>query len=185
MNLAQCLAADRAGEYVSAAQGYESVLATGDRSQRILLNLALLYWQATDPGLSTIPGDFFETAANRYPELLAEALTRFPESVAVRFWARYIAWAELGEPFDREQCRALLSEDPTTLLPAMVIFTDTRGQEMRGEALDLLEQCYEDGTTGARYVISVIEAAMSRLGEVNRTGNIGDHAGDREPGFEP
>ncbi len=36
---------------------------------------------------------------------------------------------------------------------------------MKAEAHDLLQQCREDGTTGARYVVSVIEGVMKRTGQ--------------------
>src|SRR5690606_35582342 len=93
-SLAEALVADRSGEIESAAVAYENVLAAGDRSQHVLLNLALLYWQATDPGLAAdkrLGHDFFSRAGRCFPELLDEAEQRFPNSTAARFWRRYIA----------------------------------------------------------------------------------------------
>lgn len=167
MNLEAAIAADRAGEFESAAALYEEVLAAGDASLQVLLNLALLYWQVTDPGLAAgnhLPVNFFATAGHRIPALLAEAARLYPGSTAVTFWTRYIAWADLGEPLDIEECRVLLHEDPTVLAPAMYLFVSTYGREAATEARQLLQQCREEGTTGARYVVSVLEAAMRRTG---------------------
>ena len=165
MSLSDARAADRAGEVESAAARYEEVLAAGDHSLEVLLNLALLYWQATDPGLAAaknIGPDFLAKAGRRTPELLEEATRVYPGSTAARFWKRYIAWADLGEPLDLEECRQLLQEDSTVLVPAMYVFATSKGQDMQTEAHELLRQCLKDGTTGARYVVSVIEGVVKR-----------------------
>jgi hypothetical protein len=165
MSLSDARAADRAGELESAAARYEEVLATGERSVKLLLDLALLYWQSTDPGLAAaknVGPDFLARAGRRTPELLEEAARAFPGSTAVRFWKRYIAWADLGDALDVEECRALLREDPAELVPAMHVFAASQGQDMQAQARELLRQCREDGTAAARYVVSVIEAVMKR-----------------------
>lgn len=131
------------------------------------MNLALLYWQATDPGMAAgkkLAPEFFAKAGSRLPKLLDEAKRRFPASTEARFWAKYIAWADLGEPLDTDECRRLLREDPTTLIPAMRLFATSQGKEAEAEAHELLRRCREDGTTGARYVVSVLEAVMKRAG---------------------
>jgi hypothetical protein len=48
MNLSDAIAADRAGNVVSAATLYEKILATSGLPLRALLDLAVLYWQSTD-----------------------------------------------------------------------------------------------------------------------------------------
>ena len=167
MTLADALSADRAGDIESAAANYEAALADGYRSLDALLNLALLYWQATDPGLSgakKLGPELLAVAARRLPELLDEAQKRFPDRTETRFWKRYIAWADLGEPFEEDECRELLQEDPTALAPAMYLFAISEGRAARAEADELLRRCREDGTTGARYVLSVLEGVAKRQG---------------------
>ncbi len=165
MSLFKALAADRAGDIESAAAQYEELLKANDGSLQTLLNLAVLYWQATDFGLATAmnlsPG-FMAVAGRRIPQLLAEAQRRFPESTEARFWKQYIAWADLGEQLNDEECRHLLREDPTALIPAMHLFAISCGSEAGAEASEVLRQCYRDGTTRARYVASVIEGVMKR-----------------------
>ena len=168
MSRSEARAADRAGDLECAAARYEEALAAGDHSLQVLLDLAVLYWQSTDPGLAAakkLGQDFLTTAGRRTPELLEEAARAFPGSTAVRFWNQYIRWAELGEPFDVEDCKQLLREDPTFLVPAMHVFATSQGQGMQLEAHELLRQCREDGTTGSRYVVSVIEGALKRAGQ--------------------
>jgi hypothetical protein len=165
MSLVEALSADRAGEIQSAAAQYEEVLAAGDSSLRVLLNLALLYWQATDVGLAAetkLGPEFLATASRRFPQLLEEARRRFPESTEARFWKQYIAWADLGEDLDSDYCRQLLREDPATLIPAMHLFATSQGNEAQAEVHELLGQCRDDGTTRARYIASVLEGVMKR-----------------------
>lgn len=184
MNLQEALAADRAGELELAAAHYEKVLA-GEESLQVLLNLAILYWQATDVGLAAAKRlglDFLATAGKRFPELLAQAQRRFPGSTEARFWKRYVAWADLGESLGTEECRQLLREDPATLVPAMHLFATSNGGQAREEAKEVLRQCGEDGTTRARYVASVIEGVMRRAGPGDPGRNDGQRPHRLPPG---
>lgn len=165
MSLPEALAADRTGEIESAAAQYEKLLAAGDSSLLVQLNLVLLYWQATDIGLASakkLSPDFLATAGRRFPQWLEEARRLFPESTEVRFWKQYIAWADLGENLESDYRRQLLREDPATLAPSMHLFATSRGNEAQAEAHELLRQCRDDGTTRARYVVSVLEGVMKR-----------------------
>lgn len=168
MSLEEALAADRAGDLVLAAEAYESAIAHGESSLDAFVNLALLYWQSTDPGMAAskrLSAAFMDTASRRMTELLEEAERRYPSSTAVRFWKRYIAWTDLGGPApEKSFCRELLREDPTVLAPAMYLFSASNGSEAGVEAAELLQQARAAGTTGARYVSSFLEAAMRRTG---------------------
>jgi hypothetical protein len=158
----EALDADRAGDLQLAASRYEASLANGANLD-MSLNLAVLYWQATDPGMAAaqkyLPR-FYAMAGRRFRELLAEAQRQFPDRTEPRFWSRYIAWADLGEPFSSNECMDLLREEPTCLVPAMHVFALSDGTEARPEALELLRQCHDDPTTRTRYMASVIEATI-------------------------
>lgn len=167
MSLSDAIAADRAGNLDMAAAAYEAALAAGEKSLAGLLNLAMLYWQATDFGLSTarkLDPQFVNHAGRRFPLVLAEAQRAFPESTEVEFWKKYIPWADLGEEFPLDECRELLQRDPTTLVPAMHLFAQTKGVMYRIEALELLRQCQQEGTTRAQYVASVLKGVLKRAG---------------------
>lgn len=166
MTLEDAVAADRKGDLQLAAVGYEEVLA-GEASVEAVLNLAVVYWLATDTGMAAekkLSPNFLATAGRRIPELLAVAQRRYPTSTEARFWRRYIAWADLGEPFGSAECRELLREDPAALVPAMHLFAASQGTEAEAEALELLRRCQEDGTTRAQYVASVIQGVLKRAG---------------------
>jgi len=167
MTFQDALDADRKGELQLAATGYEAVLAGGEASLEVLLNLAVLYWQATDTGMAAakkLNPDFLATAGRRFSELLTEAQTRFPMSTEPRFWRRYIAWADLGETFGGDECRELLREDPAALVPAMHLFAISQGKEAEADALELHRRCQDEGTTRARYLASVIQGVLKRAG---------------------
>lgn len=159
--------AERSGLIEEAARAYEEAMRGGETTIDALLNLAVLYWQATDPGMASaavpLSAGFFERAARRCPDLLAEASDRYPGSAEVRFWTRYIAWAERGEVLGPESCRQWLREEPEVLEPAMHLFALTDGVEGRPEAERLLRRSREAGTFRGRYVASVIEAVLKRL----------------------
>jgi hypothetical protein len=165
MSFEDAVTADRREEFESAAARYEEILACGERSLPVLLNLAVLYWQVTDPGLlaaKKFAPDFVATASQRFPKLLAEAEYRFPDSAEARFWRMYIAWADLGEPLDADECRQLLREDSATAVPAMHLFAVSQGAEAETKALELLRRCQSEGTTRARYIASVINGVLKR-----------------------
>lgn len=176
MSFADAVAADQAGDLELAASEYETSLSGESASLRGMVNLAVLYWQATDFGLSTAKGlkpAFVARAGERCSEVLAQARRSFPGSSEVAFWERYIAWADLGEQFSADDCRQLLAEDPTTLVPAMHLFALSGGESYQDEALALRHECQQEGTTRGRYVLSVIEGVMKRAKLAVRTGAAG------------
>jgi len=158
--------ADRAGRLEEAADLYEKAVADGQPSLPELIDLALLYWQVTDFGLSSannLDPSFIERAGKRFPELLDQAQKAFPGSTEAFFWKKYIGWTDLGgELPSPEYCRDLLRRDPKTLVPAMHLFAQTAGKECRDEAFDLLRQCEEDPTCRCRYIISVLRGVLKR-----------------------
>ena len=165
MSLEQAIASDRAGDIVAAADLYEQVLDRGGATLQALLNAIVLYWQATDPGLSAakkLSAAFIDRASKRMTELLAQAERAFPESTEVAFWSRYIAWADLGEELSPNLCRELLRRDPACSVPAMFIFSQTNGAECEPEARGLLARCQQDQTARSRYVASVIAGVLKR-----------------------
>lgn len=160
---------ERDGDLERAAQAYERILADGDARLELLLNLSVLYWQITDPGMSASSGysrDLVEHAAKRCRALLAMAERIHPGCTEPRFWKKYIDWADLGEPFGVDECRALLREDPAIQVPAMHLFALTRGAEGQAEAHDLLVKNRAVETARARYVVSVIEGVLKRARRV-------------------
>ena len=163
MTTATAVELDRQGSFEEAALEHERALMAGDRSLHTLVNLALLYWQATDAGIAAsahLPAEFMAKAATRYPVLLEEAKVRFPASTLARFWAAYIAWTELGDPISAAMCRDLMREDGSELTPALYVFIESRGRQAEPEAMALLRASKAAGTAGARYVASLLEAAV-------------------------
>ncbi len=128
-----------------------------------LIDLIVLYWQATDYGISSSAGltaDFVARAGRRVAELLLRAEQQFPRSPQVAFWKKYIAWTDTGGNLDTEECRELLRKYPDYKEPAMYVFSTSRGRECLAEALELHERVRDTDTFRARYVTSVIEAVL-------------------------
>lgn len=165
MTLDEAVAADRRGEIVVAIHGYEALLGRGIAPLELLMNLAVLHWQVTDPGLAAAHAfgpDALKTAFRRSREVIAEAERRFPESAEPRFWRHYFAWADFREAFDPETCRTLLREDTSTIVPYFHLFALSHGAECEPEAVELLRRFKADPTGRGRYISSVIEGVLRR-----------------------
>lgn len=165
MTLATALAADRDGRVQDAAAAYEDALLSRPMDLTATINLAVLYWQATDVGMSTamrLPPGFVAFAGKRCRDLLTAAHDRFPDHPEVVFWTKYIAWADFGDPLDLADCRTLLHQHSEYLEPAFVLFSRSDGTEAEAETLRLLQRCSEDATTRGRYIVSVINGVLAR-----------------------
>lgn len=133
------LSLDRDDDHTQeAAAAYEELLAVDATNLEALLNLVVLYWQATNSGTS-FPVAFLKHAGARTHELLRLAGERCPNSPAVKFWQKYIAWAELGEPFDVEECRRILRIDPQYTEPAFYLLSQNADDDVKPLAQGLLD----------------------------------------------
>jgi hypothetical protein len=165
MTRAYALTADENGWYQQAAAGYEAALLSNPADLEATVNLAVLYWQAARNGTCAsgwLSAEFRSHAGRRLPKLLESASQRFAGSAAVTFWKKYIAAAGSGEPLEASECRQLMREHPDYLEPAFVVFARSAGEQAEPEAMRLLADCSEQPTTRARYVTSIINAALQR-----------------------
>jgi hypothetical protein len=157
--------ADENGRVREAAASYEAALLSDPADLEATVNLAVLYWRATRPGRSvpgSLPQEFLERARMRLRELLESAGERFAGSAQLRFWTRYIAATDAGEPLESGECRQLMQECPDYLEPAFVVFLDSGGEEAEPEAMRLLVDYSEQPTARGRYITSIINAVMQR-----------------------
>jgi hypothetical protein len=167
MTFDDALRLDREGRMEDATLAYEALLSHDPRNVTAIVNLIVLYWQATDFGVSAtrdLSTSFVARAGERLQELLASANERFAEDPQVWFWRKYIAWADLGVPLDVQDCRNMLRLRPEYLEPALVLFSSSGGTEAEAEAAQLLNQCSQVGTARCRYVTSVIQGVLTRGG---------------------
>lgn len=167
MSLAEALAAEACDDLFRAADLYEQEIQSGNTALDVLLNLAVLYWEASDPGESRVAErrDFFLLAGRRYDDLLEQAVATYPESVEARFWRAFIRGISLGEPFDLDDARKLLAREPTCLVPAFFVFGQSKGDEAPRAAAELLIQVRDGATYRDRYVRRYLLSALSCLEE--------------------
>lgn len=164
MSLSLAVMADSEGRMQDAAQAYEDVLRSDPTDLDATINLAVLYWQATDYGMSAsrqLPVEFVALAGRRLRELLGQASQRFGGRPEVTFWTKYIAWSDFGEETPLDECRNLLRDHPQYLEPAMLLFAQSAGSEAQEEAMELLAKCSVQ-TTRCRYIASVINGVLKR-----------------------
>jgi tetratricopeptide (TPR) repeat protein len=162
---AYALTADENGRFQEAAASYEASLQSDPTDLEATVNLAVLYWRAARYGGAApgpIPREFPRHARKRLHELLELADERFADRAQMRFWRKYIAAAEAGEPLAPTECRQLMREHPDYLEPAFVVFSDSAGEEAEPEAMRLLVGCCEQPTARGRYVTSIINAVLQK-----------------------
>jgi tetratricopeptide (TPR) repeat protein len=174
---AYALTADENGRFQEAASSYEAALLSDPADLETTVNLAVLYWRATGRGRSapsSLPQEFLKQAQKRLRELLESAGDRavsegtpsggerFADRAELRFWKKYIAAADAGEPLEPGECRQLLQERPDYLEPAFVVFSDSAGEEAEPEAMRLLVDYSEQPTARGRYVTAIIDAVMRK-----------------------
>jgi hypothetical protein len=165
MNLGEALEADRAGNIELAAALYEKTFGEGERPLFAIVNLLVLYWQATDYGFWTgnqLSREFVKRAGTRFREIMNEGTRLYPNSTELQFWKRYIAWADLGEAFSYDECADLLRRDPTSLIPVIYLLDQQPTAQYDEAALRLLAECREDNTTRSKYIASVIDGILKR-----------------------
>lgn len=163
--LDEARAADADGRTEDAARLYEAAIESDPSQVDPLVELVVLYWQATDYGAWKGKGlgpQFVGLAGKRWRELLDQAKVKLPGSPAIQFWRKYIAWADLGEVLDPGECRDLLRAHPEYLEPAMFLFAASQGSECETEARSLVRACEHVGTSRCRYVVSVIAGILKR-----------------------
>lgn len=169
--LCEARALEAAGDLERAAEQYERALAAGGATLDVLLDLSILYWQATDPGSAArlrLGPEFLERAALRCGQLLDDAVALFPRSTEARFWRRYVDWLDRGGSLSVEECEQLVREDPDVLTPAMQVFVGSASTRMEAQAAELLRLCREHQTSRGRYVRSVLESAFRSRGARDR-----------------
>ena len=162
---AYALTADENGRFQEAAASYEASLLSDPTDLEATVNLAVLYWRAAGCGRSapgSLPHEFLKHARRRLHEVLESAGERFADRAEIRFWTKYIAAADAGQPLEPTECRQLMRERPDYLEPAFVVFSDSAGEEAEPEAMRLLVGYCEQPTARGRYVTSIINAVLQK-----------------------
>lgn len=165
MNITEAIRLEESRQFEAAAKIYEAVLADDPNSVKALVNLTVLYWQATDLGFSAghaLAPDFVKRAGDRLHALLNDANVSAPAPVEMQFWKKYIAWADLAEPLSLAFCRDLLQAHPLYLEPAMFIHLQTEGAECQAEAEQLVRQCATEGSVRNSYIQSILSSVTKR-----------------------
>jgi hypothetical protein len=165
VRLAEATVADREGRVEDAAVLYEEALAGGPIPLDATLDLAVLYWCATDYGFilsHRLPVEFLPRAQMRHREVLAEAARLFPGRVEVEFWRRYVAYVDRGEALVVEEARRWRRAHPQYLEPAAFVYLASQGTDAAEDARALVVRAREDPTTRKRYLASVVDAVNAR-----------------------
>ncbi len=161
MELRKAVECDTKGNHRQAIQLYEEVLRSTDPVPiDVYINLAFLYWKyATQlPFLPDVVEELGQAGTERFPVILEQGLSKFPNSPELHFWEKYFPYRALFQEFTREECEAIVRKygDPQSIIPYFFLwlFDKVKYSEKRGL---LLKQCDELPTAKNRYIKSVLE----------------------------
>ncbi len=152
-------------EWEAQASNYELALRERSDDLDVWMNLTILYWLATDPGISAATwkaGEFFTFAADRLSTLLEQGRERFAGRAPAEFWTRYIEWIEYGKPLEVAECREWLAREPQFNDPALYGYMTIPDAPCDDDIAQLLAECRGQDTLRADYLVSVIESGMQR-----------------------
>lgn len=161
--LARARELDARGTPVEAAAAYEEALAREEADLDAYLDLAVLYWVATDFGFAAtehLDDSFVELAGRRAFKLLDAAERRFGPQDELDFWRYYFGFITLGEPPDAERCRRLMARG-STKLPVFHLAGLGASEGFEAELAELASWAADGTTERKRYVRSVLESMGS------------------------
>ncbi|MCC8536221.1 hypothetical protein ACDH70_10265 [Xanthomonas axonopodis pv. poinsettiicola] len=153
-------------EFIRAAECYEMILNDCPDNITAFINLLVLYWQSTDYGFSSsagLPASFVKFAGDRLAEILDSPPSNFSEDPEFQFWLKYIAWADLGDKFEIEECYGLMRRKSEYYEPAIFIYLTTVGEHAANEVEKLLLLVQRQCTARDRYIHSVVMGIKTRL----------------------
>ena len=156
---------DLQGAWTEAVEAYELCLANCC-DEECSINLACLYWQFCDFGMSsslTLTKDFIDFSYRRYGEIITEAQNYFPTNGEISFWKCYFDFISNGKPFSSSDCLAILSAySPNSFVPYFFLYGDKNGSIYSQQVTLLQEECRLHPTAKNRYILSHIESVSER-----------------------
>ena len=153
--------ADISQNILKAAKLYEKAIKSKSPNVDSFINLAVLYWDATDFGKSvTLPRPFFDIAATRYPQVISLGLELFEDNPELLFWEDYCKAIRIGDPMNLELYIELVNKYPTLLTPYFVIWPEKQNKKDYNKVIALYEKCKQLKTTKNRYILSVVEGSL-------------------------
>lgn len=115
MTLGAAVKADQEGRLVGAAALYEEALSEGDVPVDALMDMAILYWQATDYGYWTgkgLPVEFAKRAGGRFRQILDIARGSSPEASSRSSGTATLVGQTLGIPSQRRSASRCSTKIP-------------------------------------------------------------------------
>jgi len=179
---AKAIELDVAGRIEDAAEQYERAIAERGVPIEAFLNLAFIYWQATDYGFLTTHGltpAFVERADTRCSEILEEAQDRYPDHLELVFWSRYFDYMTLGEPpLDDGRFLEAMKRDRVEA-SLVYLFPLRPTPECLPAVRRMIADAEREPTTKNRYIVAVLRGALNRFADDCRS-DAPSPAGDAE-----
>jgi hypothetical protein len=149
-------------DYLTAVQLYKNQISGSSvTAQEDYINLAFLYWLfAADYGFAeyySIPQELRDKGGEEYSKILDLAIAKYPNSVELKFWARYFPHRHYFVEFPRHECERMITEstEEESLIPYFYLYLfDKKRYKKQKERL--LELCKATPSAKFTYIKSII-----------------------------
>ncbi|MFK7907086.1 MAG: hypothetical protein AB8B69_18265 [Chitinophagales bacterium] len=153
---------DISKDYIEAVGLYEESIKTGSASLEMYTNLAFLYWEFAAEQMSfnipnNIPGEWSLIGGNRYGEIIEQGLKKYPNSLELKFWKKYLPYRLFGKEFTQQECEQLVLDykKDNNLVPYFYLYLFCR-KKYKAERDKLFKLCENIRTAKFIYIKSLI-----------------------------
>jgi len=154
---------DISKDYIEAVGLYEDSIKTGSASLDMYANLAFLYWEFAAEQISfnnpnNIPDEWSLIGGNRYGEIIEQGLEKYPSSLELKFWEKYLPYRLFGDEFTQQECEQLVLEhkEDKSLIPYFYLYLFCR-KKYKAERDELFKLCENIPTAKFIYIKSLIQ----------------------------
>lgn len=130
------------------------------------INLAVLYWESTDPGIaasSHLSPEFMHLASQTWRPLLELAQAHHPDRVEPELWIRYIDHLERDIPLDASEVKHISTREPDCEFAMFLRFVLSDGAECDAECRRLLVEYRPVDEPSKKYVVSVLDSLLRSI----------------------
>ncbi|MEZ4887462.1 MAG: hypothetical protein R3E32_22205 [Chitinophagales bacterium] len=149
-------------DYIEAVRLYEDIINSDYASLVIYTNLAFLYWEFAAEQISfNEPNDISDEwsliGGEKYKEVIEQGLKKYPNSLELKFWRRYLHYRLFFEKFTQQECEQLILDhkEDESLVPYFYLYLFCK-RKYKIQRDKLLQICNEVPTAKFNYIKSII-----------------------------
>lgn len=152
-------------DYINAIICYEDKIAENLNILDNFINLSFLYWcLAFELFEFNLPNDISESwstiGGERYNEIINIGLSKFPQSLELKFWKKYFNHISNDDIFTFHECLSLINEhkEDLSLVPYFFLYLFDKDRYEEKKVL-LLDNCLNEMTAKNIYIKSILSSS--------------------------